>query len=75
MNDPGHIEGVNSSTLMIVNVNVTDWGVYRCEASDIVNNATSQGATLHGKCLSYMYRVCVCLLYMLKKLSLLIITN
>ena len=49
MNDPGHIEGVNTTTLMIVNVAVTDWGMYNCEASNIVNNATSNGATLHGE--------------------------
>ena len=49
-NDPGHIEGVNTTTLMIVNVTVTDWGMYSCEASNIVNNVTSNGATLHGKC-------------------------
>ena len=57
MNDSGHIKGVSSATLMIVNVNVTDWGVYSCEASNIVNNATSHGATLHGKCMSYMYSI------------------
>ena len=50
MNDRGHIEGVNTSTLLIVNVNVTDWGLYSCEASNIVNNATSNGAILHGEC-------------------------
>ena len=50
MNDPGHIEGVNTTTLMIVNVTVTDWGMYSCEASNIVNNVTSNGATLHGEC-------------------------
>ena len=49
MNDPGHIEGVNTTTLMIVNVTVTDWGMYSCEASNIVNNVTSNGATLHGE--------------------------
>ena len=48
MNDPGHIEGANTSTLMIVNILVTDWGVYSCEASNIVNNVTSNGTTLHG---------------------------
>ena len=49
MDDPGHIEGANSPTLMIVNVAVTDWGVYNCIASNIVNNVTSNGATLHGE--------------------------
>ena len=56
MDDPGHIEGVNTSTLMIVNVAVTDWGVYYCVADNIVNNATSNRATLHGEC---MYKVLV----------------
>ena len=50
INDPGHIKGVNTTTLMIANVVVTDWGMYSCEASNIVNNATSNGATLHGEC-------------------------
>ena len=49
MDDPGHIEGANSSTLMIVNVAVTDWGVYNCTASNIVNDVTSNEATLHGE--------------------------
>ena len=55
MDDPGHIEGVNTTILMIVNVAVTDWGVYSCEASNSFNNVTSDGATLHGVC------VCVCM--------------
>ena len=58
MNDPGHIEGVNTSTLLIVNVNVTDWGLYSCEASNIVDNITSNEATLYGEC------VCVVCVYM-----------
>ena len=56
MDDPGHIEGANTNTLMIVNVTVTDWGMYSCVASNIVDNGTSNEATLHGECLS----VCVC---------------
>ena len=48
MNDPGHIEGVNTTTLMIINV-ITDWGMYSCEASNIVNNVTSNEATLYGE--------------------------
>ena len=56
MDVPGHIEGANTSTLMIINVHVTDWGTYSCEAINIVNNATSNEAVLNGKCLS----VCVC---------------
>ena len=54
MDDPGHIDGINTTILMIVNVTVTDWGVYSCEASNSFDNATSDGATLHGVC------VCVC---------------
>ena len=57
MNDPGHIDGINTTTLMIVNVTMTDWGVYSCEASNSFDNATSDGATLHGVCVC----VCVCL--------------
>ena len=49
MDDPGHIEGANTDTLMIINVLVTDWGMYSCEATNIVNNAISDNATLHGK--------------------------
>ena len=60
MNDPGHIEGVNTSTLMIVNVNVTDWGMYSCEASNTVDNATSNEAKLYGKCVCLYVCVCVC---------------
>ena len=61
MNDPGHIEGVNTTTLMIVNVTVTDWGMYSCEASNIVNNVTSNEAILHGEYLMHIFshRVCV----------------
>ena len=66
MNDPGHIEGVNTSTLLIVNVNVTDWGLYSCEASNIVDNATSNEATLYGECACVLcvrislFYVCMC---------------
>ena len=49
MDDPGHIERANSSTLMIINVRETDWGVYSCKATNIVDNATSNEATLHGE--------------------------
>ena len=60
MDDPGHIEGVNTTTLMIVNVAVTDWGIYSCEASNIVNNVTSNGATLHGElCMTMSVHACV----------------
>ena len=61
MNDPGHIEGANNDTLMIINVLVTDWGMYSCEATNIVNNVTSNEATLHGKCMSLYACVLVCM--------------
>ena len=50
MDDPGHIEGANTSTLMIINIRVTEWGMYGCEAINIVNNAISDNVTLHGTC-------------------------
>ena len=63
MDDPGHIEGANTDTLMIINVRETDWGVYSCEATNIVNSAISDNATLHGECvrlcLSVHANVCV----------------
>ena len=59
MNDPEHIESVNTTTLMIVNVTVTDWGVYTCEASNIVNKATSNGAILHS--MSIYMHTCFCI--------------
>ena len=52
MDDPRHLEGANTDTLMIINVLVTDWGMYSCEVTNIVNNATSNEATLHGECVS-----------------------
>ena len=60
IDDPGHIEGANTDTLMIINVLVTDWGMYSCEATNIVNSATSDNATLHGECLSLCMHVYVC---------------
>ena len=57
MDDPGHIEGANTDTLMIINVLVTDWGMYSCEATNIVNNATSNEAMLHGECVSLCVHV------------------
>ena len=61
MDDPGHIEGANTDTLMIINVLVTDWGMYSCEATNIVNNVTSNEAALHGKCMSLYACVLVCM--------------
>ena len=61
MDDPGHIEGANTDILMIINVLVTDWGMYSCEATNIVNSATSNEATLQGECLSVHACVCLCL--------------
>ena len=52
MDDPGHIESAKTDTLMIINVRVTDWGMYSCEAINIVNNAISDNATLHGEYVS-----------------------
>ena len=46
-----HISGANTSTLIISNTNITLWGRYSCVASNIVNDATSNEATLHSKCL------------------------
>ena len=59
MEYPGHIEGV--TTLMIVDVIVTDWGMYSCEASNIVNDVTSNEVTLHGERVCLFVCVCVCL--------------
>ena len=50
--DPGHIEGATTDTLMIINVRVTDWGMYSCEATNVVSSAISNNATLHGTCVS-----------------------
>ena len=57
MNDPGHIEGANTSTLMIINVTVTDWGVYSCVASNNVDNDTSNEAILYGKHVCMYYNI------------------
>ena len=49
MDDPGHIEGASSSTLMIIGVNVTDGGEYSCRANYSSGNITSDPALLYGK--------------------------
>jgi len=56
MDDPGHISGVTTSTLMITNVTATDGGKYSCEATDTdTGNATSDEATLFSKLLTDAY--------------------
>ena len=49
MNDPGHIEDANSTTLMIIGISVTDGGVYNCRANYSGGNITSNSAYLYGK--------------------------
>ena len=47
-----YVSGATTNTLMVTNDNVTQWGNYSCVASNIVNSATSDEATLHGKQIS-----------------------
>ena len=48
--DPGHISGVDTTTLMITNVTVQDGGSYSCRVIDSDNNnVTSDEATLFSK--------------------------
>ena len=49
MNDPGHIEGADSSTLMIIGVNVTDGGEYSCRIDYSGGTNTSNPALLYGE--------------------------
>ena len=50
MEDPGHISGVTTTTLMITNVTATDGGAYSCEATDAgAGNVTSDEATLFSE--------------------------
>ena len=49
MNDPGHIEGTDTNTLMIIGVNVTDGGEYSCRANYSSENITSNTALLYGE--------------------------
>ena len=52
MANPGHISGVDTTSLMITSVIATDGGRYNCEATDSGNgNITSNEATLLSKCL------------------------
>ena len=51
MDDPGHIEGADSRTLMIIGVSITDGGEYRCVADypDLHTYITSDPALLYGE--------------------------
>ena len=44
-----YVSGTTTNTLMVTNANVTQWGNYSCVASNIINNATSDEATLHSE--------------------------
>ena len=59
LDEPQYVSGSNTSTIMISNVNFTQWGRYSCVASNIVNNATSDEATLYSKLL-VMYAMVRC---------------
>ena len=59
LDHPQYISGANTSTIMISNTNITQWGSYSCIASNIVNNATSNEATLHSKYIA-LYSVFMC---------------
>ena len=47
--DVGHIEGANTSTLMLFGVNVTDGGRYNCIVSSNGSINTSNPALLYSK--------------------------
>ena len=49
INDAGHIEGADTSTLMLIGVNVTDGGRYNCQASFGVSGINSDPALLYSK--------------------------
>ena len=49
MDDPGHIEGTDTNTLMIIGVSVTDGGEYSCRVDYSGGNVTSDPALLYGK--------------------------
>ena len=52
--EPGHITGANTRTLMITNVTTTDWGTYQCiETQDniYISITTTAEGILHGKCI------------------------
>ena len=50
MNDPGHISGVNTITLMITNVTINDGGSYTLQANDTFSDVTCDVAFLFSKC-------------------------
>ena len=52
VDDPGHIMGSNTSTVIITSVTVADWGVYTCEVTNIVKNIISNRAILSGECIA-----------------------
>ena len=49
MDDPGHIEGADTNTLMIIGVNVTDGGEYSCRVDYSGGSNTSDPALLYGE--------------------------
>ena len=54
--------GSNTSTVIITNVTVADWGMYTCEVTNIVNNVTSSGAILSGECIAMkQINLCRCI--------------
>ena len=48
VDDPGHITGANTSTLVITNVSATEWGAYQCIATHNNFSSIVEG-TLHGE--------------------------
>ena len=44
-----YVSGASTSTLMVTNANVSQWGNYSCVASNEVDSATSDVAVLHSK--------------------------
>ena len=55
MNDPGHIEGADNATLMIIGVSGTDGGEYSCRVDYSGGNITSDPASLYGEMHSYSF--------------------
>ena len=59
LNDPGHIEGADNSTLMIIGVSVTDGGEYSCRVDYSGGSNTSDPASLYGEMELHAYS-CYC---------------